>query len=313
MAALSGVDFAFYRAIRRYGFGSFVWEVLETSSNEESLFLAEEKFIRERNTVVPHGYNIHGGGRRGASGYKHTEAAREKIASSKRGKKRPREIGEQMSRARKGKPLPAARRAALVAANKSRAWTDEARAKLSASLRNRWVHHPPRNRSGEPTKQCKLTTDDVIQIRALVATVTERKLAVRFSVSPSTINSIIHGRSWRGVGLVNRPPPRRRCDKFLPSCVAKRRKLSEAQEAEIAAIGRSMLQKDIAKKFGVSDTLVGEILIKHGIRTKRLSASDVVAIRSMANQFSRRQLADRFDVSLSNICLIIARKTWKGL
>lgn len=57
---------AFYRAIRKYGEDSFVWEIIDHADSKEELNQKEEYWIRELNTCTldcnSHGYNMTYGG-----------------------------------------------------------------------------------------------------------------------------------------------------------------------------------------------------------------------------------------------------------
>jgi len=53
------------------------------------------------------------------------------------------------------------------------------------------------DRSGQKNPAAKLTRETVAQIRSLAVTRTNRSLAEQFSVSPSQVANIVHGRSWR--------------------------------------------------------------------------------------------------------------------
>lgn len=51
-----------YHSIRKYGFENFKFEVLWHSFDKESLDLAENIFIQDKNAMTPNGYNLHEGG-----------------------------------------------------------------------------------------------------------------------------------------------------------------------------------------------------------------------------------------------------------
>ena len=56
---------AIARAIRKYGADSFHFDILEEDIDEKDLDLREVYFIQKYNTLVPNGYNITTGGKRG--------------------------------------------------------------------------------------------------------------------------------------------------------------------------------------------------------------------------------------------------------
>jgi group I intron endonuclease len=74
-----------HSAIQKYGIKNFEKEILFTNrdDNEDELDEMEIKFIKEKNTLYPNGYNIRTGGKRG----KHCDASREKMRLSKLGPK----------------------------------------------------------------------------------------------------------------------------------------------------------------------------------------------------------------------------------
>lgn len=112
-SALSGhSSYAFHEAIRRHGFDSFEWEILEFCKTEDELNNFEKHYIKVFNTIK-NGFNMTHGGV-GVSG---SEEVKNKISKSMtgsknhrfgtispmRGKKTPKEITLKMSAASKGK------------------------------------------------------------------------------------------------------------------------------------------------------------------------------------------------------------------
>lgn len=63
------------------------------------------------------------------------------------------------------------------------------------------------------------------------------------------------------------------------------------------------------------DTMAGnnEDKVKHGVAGWKLSASQVLAIRSLVGEFSGIELAEEFGVTTSHISNILTGKTWKHL
>lgn len=83
-------DQVFYRALRKYGWQSFVWEVLYQSKDaNHTLKEMEPFFIRENNSCIhfnnSNGYNMTEGGE-GTIGYKHTAKTRSLIGKMLKGK-----------------------------------------------------------------------------------------------------------------------------------------------------------------------------------------------------------------------------------
>jgi group I intron endonuclease len=76
--------FAFYEAIRKYGWDNFEWEILyESWDGEHCLTIMEPYFISEYESFGPNGYNMDKGGRKGMLGLKRkplTEEQKQKIS-----------------------------------------------------------------------------------------------------------------------------------------------------------------------------------------------------------------------------------------
>ena len=73
---------ALHAAIRKYGEGAFIWEVLDRVMFSDLLFDLERYYIAKYNCRVPNGYNITDGGE-GSTGYRHSEETRIKIRNNR--------------------------------------------------------------------------------------------------------------------------------------------------------------------------------------------------------------------------------------
>ena len=62
VSALRGGKWYFQRALRKYGVGSFDWEVIFESDLESVLNAVERYFIKHLKTKSPYGYNMTDGG-----------------------------------------------------------------------------------------------------------------------------------------------------------------------------------------------------------------------------------------------------------
>lgn len=82
-SAKSDSDYYFHRAIRKYGFDNFTWEILYESEDKDSVVDAEIFYIKLFNTFGKHGYNRNAGGG-GMAGGEHSLKTRQKISLSKR-------------------------------------------------------------------------------------------------------------------------------------------------------------------------------------------------------------------------------------
>ena len=86
----------FCRALRKYGWENFSWEILTQKENFEELLNIEKEYISLFNSNK-HGYNMTEGGE-GVRGYKHTEEAKRKLSHPPS-----QETRNKLSLARKGK------------------------------------------------------------------------------------------------------------------------------------------------------------------------------------------------------------------
>jgi group I intron endonuclease len=103
-----GVKFVFYHAIRKYGFDSIEWSIIDTAETQEELNEKEKYWIKYYNTCIynknSNGYNSNFGGGSG-SGYKHTKEAIEKIKLIHKGRKLSEESKEKIRKAHLGTKL----------------------------------------------------------------------------------------------------------------------------------------------------------------------------------------------------------------
>ena len=75
----------FHKAIRKYGWNNFKWEIIDTANNEQELNILEQLHI-ETHCQKGRGYNLADGGG-GTIGYKHTDEAIEKMREASKGNK----------------------------------------------------------------------------------------------------------------------------------------------------------------------------------------------------------------------------------
>ena len=95
----------FHRAIRKYGFDAFVWEIIFQSENGEyTLQQMEPHFIQLHNTFL-NGYNQTKGGE-GSLGRKHSEETKSKIREKRKLQVISEETRRKMSLSKKGRPKP---------------------------------------------------------------------------------------------------------------------------------------------------------------------------------------------------------------
>lgn len=80
-SAINKSNFAFHRAIRKYGFDNFKWEILKTDLNHDQANFYEIYLIK---SLKPD-YNMTGGGK-GITGFKHSNSTKNKISRANVGK-----------------------------------------------------------------------------------------------------------------------------------------------------------------------------------------------------------------------------------
>jgi len=98
------VDTVFYRAIRKYGFDKFEWEVIKTCYTTNELNLEEIKYIKEN----VNGYNIAKGGDGGdtISNHPRLNEIKKGVSEFHKGKELTKEHKERISEAHKGMKKP---------------------------------------------------------------------------------------------------------------------------------------------------------------------------------------------------------------
>lgn len=128
-----------HRAIRKYGSGAFVVDVLETFTSEAECFAAERRLIAQhRSTDGVRGYNASDGGD-GPSGCKPSAATRKKMSDAHKRRPHPplsQETKDKIAatlRGRKNGPMSEAQKKQLRAKAVGRKFGQEVRDKVSAA------------------------------------------------------------------------------------------------------------------------------------------------------------------------------------
>ena len=102
---LNGVrysDQAFGYAIDKYGWGNFSHEILMDGLTKEQAEAEERRLIKERNTLVPNGYNLNTGG---GIGLEVSDITRKKLRESRLGATASQKTREKISVIHKGKTV----------------------------------------------------------------------------------------------------------------------------------------------------------------------------------------------------------------
>jgi len=121
------------KAKKKYGLSNFRRDILEKFDTKEEAFFAQEKYIKEYNTLSPNGYNISPSGGMEISGF-HSDYTKEIIRNKRKNQKSKSgwthspstidKIKKSVSEANKGRISP----------NKGNSYSTEIRAKISNSM-----------------------------------------------------------------------------------------------------------------------------------------------------------------------------------
>ncbi len=161
-------DTYFHKALNKYGYDNFTFEIIAQTDNDDSLNFLEKLYIRKyKSSQHEFGYNLTGGGE-GTLGFHHTEETRQKMSKSRKGAKRsdetkqkmrdswklrePRDMSSSANPNWKGgvkkikkEPVPreivnqhiSEAKKGSIPWNKGKKWSDETRKKLSEAAKNR--------------------------------------------------------------------------------------------------------------------------------------------------------------------------------
>lgn len=98
-----GAKTYFHCAIRKYGFDSFEWKIIDTANNINELNKKEERWIKFYDSTNPkNGYNIEFGG----DNKRLNQSTKEKISKTQKGRTRSDEFKKKISNATKGNKNP---------------------------------------------------------------------------------------------------------------------------------------------------------------------------------------------------------------
>lgn len=165
---------AIHSAIQKYGVEAFVFSVLQQFASEEESLQAEKYWISYFNAMNPDsGYNRTEGGEDGYH-LPHTPEVRAKISQNRKGK-------------------------SLGHPGWLKAQSEQAKKKLSDRFSGEG--HPMFGKFGAQHQAAKLTEDDVVRIKLLLAKKKDRELASEFGVGPRTIYEIRRGKRWAHVKI----------------------------------------------------------------------------------------------------------------
>jgi group I intron endonuclease len=162
----------FYHAIRKYGWDTFEWEIIDTAESLKELNEKEIQWISYYGSYL-NGYNMDiGGGNR--IGFTHTDIAKQRM-SDERKKSIYRPIGEHLENIRKASSKPK---------------SDEHKRNIGKA------------QAGSKNHQSVLTEEDVIQIKTMLRDgLTQARIAKTYGVTRDTIGKIKRGDRWAHVNI----------------------------------------------------------------------------------------------------------------
>jgi group I intron endonuclease len=130
-----GGHYPLYRAMRKYGWNNFKWEIIDKCLFNESAIELEKYYIKKFNCMVPRGYNCTAGGD-GLCGHHHSEETKKKISISNTGKK----LGKQSAEHREK------RRISYINGHHHLKASEETKLKMRLAHKNHPRHHSEETR-----------------------------------------------------------------------------------------------------------------------------------------------------------------------
>lgn len=247
-------NYAFHKAIRKYGKENFDWEIIDNSETQEELNEKEIYWIKFYNSFSEHGYNMTLGGN-GSSGYKMSEESIQKTLDTKlrngstnSGSKHPNsklteeDVIEIKNLIKSGFSITDIAKQFNVTKH---AISDIKRGKS-------WSH------TGEDISYINyniLNEEIVLEIKRLIleGNMRQDEIAKKLNINPKNVSSIKNGNSWKSVG-----------SDLSNLKTVRPKKLTESMVREIKKlINEGITQQEISEIFSISRGLVGHI--KRGV------------------------------------------------
>lgn len=183
-------DCAFHRAIKKYGFDNFTYEVLVTIDLDDEQELKQkldffEKFYIRKYKTFENGYNLTLGGG-GHLGFKVSEEVRHKISEARKGKALSEEHKAKLSEAHKGIKLPPRseeHKAKLSEVQKGKFISDEVRSKMSEAHKGKTLSEETKRKMSElrknPSEETRRRISEAMKGRKKGAMSEEHKQKIR--------------------------------------------------------------------------------------------------------------------------------------
>lgn len=184
-------DSVFHRAIQKYGFENFEYEILYTSDNIEELNQQEQKFIKELNTLVPNGYNVDNGGRNNIHG-EHKKDSKILMSEAKGALTEEEVKMLRLEYLNNGCPTELYKK---YFSNKISSF----QAFLNIWCGKRYTYIMPEVFELRKNKHTKLNKEKAHEIKELIkqGNLTYREIGELYGVSRSTIQDIQQGKTWK--------------------------------------------------------------------------------------------------------------------
>ncbi|MFA2720635.1 GIY-YIG nuclease family protein [Bacillus paranthracis] len=175
------------KAIRKYGFENFEWEIICKCENQEELNEKEKYYIAFYNSYK-NGYNSNLGGG-GNKGFKMPEKAKKTISIKLQGE----------SNGMYGKPSP--RRGVEVSLETRRKQSEAHKGKPTYTPTKETLKKRSLAQQGEKGSSARLTEADVLKIRELYATgkYYQKQLAETFGIVRQSVSDIITRKTWKHI------------------------------------------------------------------------------------------------------------------
>lgn len=264
-SARHGAKSALYNAIRKYGTENFVFEVIASAINLESLSLLERLLIVQENTKSPNGYNLSGGGE---GLFNPAPETRQRLRDSHKGKKQSIELIEKRIaplRGRKISPELVEKRAAPQRGKKRAPATPERKLKVSNSLKGKRpanltsIHENMKGKKRGPMKENhKKSISDALKGRKMTPEQRSHYIGRKFSeetrakISKSNTGKIVTEETKAKISAKakgKKRKPHSQETKFKISLKKKGRKLTEEHKAKLRGPRKPRILSDETRRL----------------------------------------------------------------
>ena len=176
-------NFAIHKAILKYGWENFKWEILEKCDSKEELDEMEFHFIKQYDTFISkNGYNMTWGGE-GSPGKIFTEDYRKKLRIAQTGKKLSQETKEKLRKIMKGRVFTKEWKKKIGESNKGKIHphTEETKKKISNSMLGNKNHFFGKHHTEETKEKIRLAVSgnkSILSKRYIITTPSGEEIKV---------------------------------------------------------------------------------------------------------------------------------------